>query len=183
MSRNYKFHNPNGIYFVSFSIVYWISVFTREIYFDILINHLKFYQKERGLILYAYCIMPNHIHLIFRSELGKPAELLRDYKKITTRSTIKGINENPKESRKEWMLWMFQQAAKRDTRKSVHKFWQYHSNPIELWSNRVIDQKLDYIHNNPVVAGFVNKPFEWKYSSAQNYMLSDDTLIQVTRLK
>jgi REP element-mobilizing transposase RayT len=182
MSRNYKFHNPEGIYFVSFATVYWISVFTREVYIDILIDHLKFYQKERGLILYAYCIMPNHLHLIFQSEHNKPSEFIRDYKKITSRSILKAIKEHPRESRKEWMIWMFQHAAKKDTRKSRHKFWQYHNKPIELWSNKVIDQKLDYIHNNPVVEGFVEKSYFWKYSSARNYMLSNDSIIDVVRL-
>ncbi len=65
MSRNYKFHNPEGVYFVSFAIIEWIDVFTRNEYKDIVIDSLEFSQK---------CVMTNHIHLIFRNSKGKQQE-------------------------------------------------------------------------------------------------------------
>ena len=73
---------------------------------------------------------------------------------------MKTIEDNPKESRKEW------------------QFWQQHNKPIELWRGKVIKQKIDYIHNNPVVAGFVTNPIDWKYSSAKNYA-KDDTILKI----
>lgn len=179
MSRNYKFHNPEGTYFVSFTIVFWISVFIRECYLDILIKNLKYCQENKGLNLHAFCIMPNHVHLIFSSSLHKPSDLLRDYKKATTREIIKTIQSNYKESRKDWMLWMLRYAASKDTRKSQHKFWQYHSHPIEIWSDYLFKKKLNYIHRNPVKEGYVSQPEYWKYSSARNYLLNDHSLINV----
>ncbi len=100
MSRNYKFHNPNGLYFVSFSVVFWLSVFIKEEYNEILITNLKYCQKYKGLNLYAYCIMPNHLHIVFSAEQGNPSNILRDYKRATAKALIASVKGNPKESRK-----------------------------------------------------------------------------------
>lgn len=80
MSRNYKFHNPEGLYFVSLGVVEWLDVFTRNEYNDILLQSLLFCQKEKGMEIIAWCIMTNHVHLIFRSITNQhPAFLLGDY--------------------------------------------------------------------------------------------------------
>lgn len=173
MSRKHKFHNPIGVYFVSFATVYWIDIFTRETYFKILEDSVKYCRKEKGMELFAYCFMPNHIHLIFRDANENPASLLRDFKKHTSKQILKAIEENPKESRKEWLLWMFRRAGEKSANISTYKFWQHHNQPIELWSTPVIKQKLEYIHNNPVTAGFVSQPTQWKYSSARNFEEED----------
>ena len=88
--------------------------------------------------LFAYCIMPSHIHFIFRSANEKPAELLSDFKKHTSKKMIETILNNPKESRKEWMLWMFERAGKKKSNIKKYQFWQHHNKPIELWSTKVI---------------------------------------------
>lgn len=169
MSRKYKFHNPSAAYFVSFATVYWIDVFTREMYMIILAKSIDYCRKHKGMELFAYSFMPSHIHLIFRSKDEKPAELLRDFKKFTAKKILSAIAENPQESRKEWLLWMFERAGKKMAIVEKYQFWQHHNQPIESWSTEVIKQKLDYIHSNPVKAGFVTQPTEWKYSSARNF--------------
>ena len=169
MSRKYKFQNGTAAYFVSFATVYWIDVFTRVDYFNILADSIGYCRKEKGMELFAYCFMSNHLHFIFRSKDEEPAKLLGDFKKFTSKKLVQTISENPKESRKEWMLGMFESAGKKQSNVQKYQFWQHHNKPIELWSTHVIKQKLNYIHNNPVVAGFVSTPTEWKYSSARNY--------------
>ena len=67
------------------------------------------------------------------------------------------------------MLWIFKRAATKSSNNLNYQFWQHHNKPIELWSPEVIEQKADYIHNNPVVAGFVAEPWHWQYSSAIDY--------------
>ena len=119
--------------------------------------------------LFAYCFMPNHVHLIFRSTNEDPSGVLRDFKKHTSKKMIQIIQENEQESRKEWLLWMFERAGKKQSNVSKYQFWQHHNKPIELWSEKVIQQKIDYIHQNPVESGFVIVATEWKYSSARNY--------------
>ncbi len=94
MSRNYKSHNPEGLYFVSFAVVDWLDVFTRNVYKDILIDSLAFCQKEKGMEIIAWCIMTNHVHLIFRSIKGEnPEQLLGDFKRFTSTKIVKTIQE------------------------------------------------------------------------------------------
>ncbi|SEP74126.1 REP element-mobilizing transposase RayT [Hyunsoonleella jejuensis] len=178
MSRKYKFHNPSGLYFVSFATVNWIDVFIRQIYFNILIDSVNHCRAEKGLELYAYCFMPSHLHFVFRSSHDKPMELLRDFKKHTAKKIIEAIKTHPQESRKEWLLWMFERAGKKQGNVTKYQFWQHHNKPIELWSTSVIQQKIDYIHNNPVVNGFVTNPEDWKYSSARNFQ-DDATILEI----
>ncbi|MER2998454.1 REP-associated tyrosine transposase [Pontibacter populi] len=169
MSRKYKFHNKEGLYFVSFAVVYWIDVFTREEYFDILTDSLDYCSKNKGMEIYAWCIMPSHVHLIFQAKDNNPSVLLKELKTYTSKQLQKAITEHNQESRKEWMLWLMERAGQKNSNVKHRQFWQQHNKPIELWSAAVIDQKIDYIHNNPVEAGFVSESHHWKYSSAINY--------------
>jgi putative transposase len=169
MSRKYKFHNKEGLYFVSFAVVYWIDVFTREEYFAILADSLDYCRKNKEMEIYAWCIMPSHVHLIFRARDNNPSTLLKELKTYTSKQLQKAIAEHNQESRKEWMLWLMERAGLKNSNVKHRQFWQQHNKPIELWSAAVIDQKIDYIHNNPVEAGFVSEPEHWKYSSAIDY--------------
>lgn len=170
MSRSHKFHNPEGIYFVSFAVVFWFDVFTRREYKDILIDCLGYCQQNKGMEIYAFCIMTNHVHLIYKSTASiKPGEILRDFKRYTSNQLVKCIAENPKESRKELFLMSFKKAALNTSNVNKHQFWRHDNKPIELWSPSVIDEKINYIHQNPVIAGFVEQPHDYLYSSAKNY--------------
>jgi REP element-mobilizing transposase RayT len=170
MSRNYKFHNPEGVYFVSFAVVEWIDVFTRNEYKNILVNSLVFCQKEKGMEIFAWCIMTNHLHLVFRSVSGqRPELLLGDFKRFTSKEVVKAIKENPRESRKEWLLEQFKKAGSNSSNVKEFQFWQHNNKPIELWSNKVIFEKISYIHNNPVEEGLVYYPQDYVYSSAKDY--------------
>jgi putative transposase len=94
MSRKYKFYNKLGLYFVSFAVVNWIAIFTRQLYFNILSESIDCCRAERGMELYCYYIMPNHVHLVFRSIKDQPMELLRDLKKYTSKRIIASITTN-----------------------------------------------------------------------------------------
>jgi REP element-mobilizing transposase RayT len=170
MSRNYKFHNPEGLHFVSFAVVNWLDVFTRNTYKEILLDSLRYSQKEKGMEIIAWCIMTNHVHLIFRSIKGiKPELLLGDLKRFTSRLIIKAIRENPEENRKEILLASFSKAASNTSNVKHYQFWRHDNKPIELWSNKVIFEKINYIHNNPVKEALVFQPEDYKYSSAVDY--------------
>ena len=170
MSRNYKFHNPEGVYFVSFAVVEWIDVFTRNEYKNILLESLAFCQKDKGMEIFAWCIMTNHIHLVFRSAgETKPEDLLGDFKRFTSRNIVQAIIENPVESRKAWLLEQFKKAALESSNVKHHQFWRHDNKPIEIWSNKVLVEKIRYIHNNPVEEGLVYKPEDYVYSSAGDY--------------
>ncbi len=170
MSRNYKFYNPEGLYFVSFAVVNWIDVFTRNEYKEIVLETIDYSMKNKGMKVYAWCIMTNHVHLIFGvSEPNKPELVLGDIKRFTSKKLIEAISTNPKESRREWLIEQFINAGKSSSNTTKHQFWQHDNKPIELWSNSVIKQKVDYIHNNPVKEGYVFAAHEYLYSSAIDY--------------
>ncbi len=179
MSRKYKFCEKSGAYFISFATVYWIDVFTRDAYFWSIIESLDYCRKNKGMEIYGYCIMSNHVHLIFRSSLNNPSGLIRDFKGFTSRKLLKLIEDNPQESRKEWLLWMFEKAGKQNSNVKFRQFWQQNNMPIEIWSLKVFEQKLEYIHKNPLEAGFVIDPIDWKYSSARNYGNDDHTILEI----
>lgn len=165
----YKFNNPDGIYFVSFAVVEWVDVFTRKSHAEIVIDSLRFSQQHKGLILYGWCLMSNHLHLIIaRKGQNSLSAILRDFKKYTASQIIKNINQ-PFESRKSWMLWLFKSAGVKNPNNTHYQFWRQDNQPEELISNHFMDQKLDYMHRNPVEAGWVASPEHYLYSSATNY--------------
>ncbi len=177
MSRTYKFANPEGLYYITFATVAWIDVFTRRQYKDILIESLSFCRKEKGLELFGYVIMTNHVHLIARAKEGfELSAIIRDLKKYTSKQVLKTIEENPQESRKEWMLRIFRKAGEYNSNNKSYQFWRQDSHPIELYNAGTTQQKLDYIHNNPVEEGFVSRPEDYLYSSARNYSKLDNLL-------
>ena len=170
MSRNYKFYNPDAACFVSFAVVNWADVFIRSIYKNIVLDSLQFCIDKKGMEVFAWCIMSNHVHLVFRSAEGqKPEQMLGDIKRFTSKEIVKAIKENPKESRKEYLLDLFEQAGARASNVNEYQFWRHDNKPIELWSNKVIDEKINYVHMNPVEEGLVFKPEEYMYSSAIDY--------------
>ena len=185
MSRNYKFHNSEGAYFVSFAVVEWLDVFTRNEYKNILLDSLSYCQKNKGMEIYAWCIMTNHVHLAFKS-IGdfKPEQVLGDFKRYTSKAIVKAIKENPRESRKENLFRSFKKAAQQSSNVNNYQFWRHDNRPIEIWSNKVISEKINYIHNNPVEAGLVFRPEDYAYSSAVDYsgekgLLDDVVLVNI----
>ena len=120
--------------------------------------------------VFAWCIMTNYIHLIFRSANGqKPELLLGDFKRFTSKAIVQAVTDNPKQSRKEWLLDQFLKAGSKSSNVNKYQFWQHDNKPIELLSNKVIDEKIDYIHSNPVEEGLVFRPEDNVYSSAAGY--------------
>jgi len=113
--------------------------------------------------------MSSHVHLIFSAKDNNPEIILGRFKEYTAKQLVKAIHDNQQESRKEWLLWMFKRAASKSSNVTTYQFWQHNNQPIELWSPKVIEQKADYLHNNPVEAGFVAEAEHWKYSSAIDY--------------
>jgi REP element-mobilizing transposase RayT len=108
--------------------------------------------------------------LVFRSAGEyKPEVLLGDFKRFTSRKIVQAIIENPKESRKEWLLEQFKKAAEQSSNVNKYQFWRHDNKPIELWSNKVIAEKINYIHYNPVEEGLVFRPEDYVYSSARDY--------------
>ncbi len=168
MSERYKFRNPEGIYFTTSTVIDWIDLFTRKELKHIIIDSLKYCQKNKGLIVHAYCIMPSHIHLIISTSGASLESIIRDFKKFTSREIIKAIKEI-NESRKDWLLKAMKKKGEPLKRIQNYKVWKDGNHPIELFSNHLIDQKLEYLHQNPVEAEIVTEPEHYLYSSCRDY--------------
>jgi putative transposase len=171
MSRKYKITNSDKAYFVTFTVIHWIDVFIRDEYRQIFIDSVRYCQKHKGLEVFAWCIMPSHIHMILRTTGLNPLEaVIRDLKSFTSRSIRKTLEDcNFGESRREWLLYMMYRTGRFNGNNKDWQFWQQHSNPIELSTNQLVENTLDYIHMNPVKAGFTLSPDAWIYSSASDY--------------
>ncbi len=167
----YKIKNQNSLHYLTFTVVGWVDVFTRKRYRDVFIDSLKYCQQKKGLLIFSYVIMSNHVHLIVRTDSGMGlSAIIRDLKRFTSNQIIKAIQENRQESRSEWMLRLFKYYAKYNSNNTKYQFWKQDNRPIELVTPKWINQKLDYIHFNPVKAGLVESPEHYVYSSAKNYV-------------
>lgn len=167
MSGGYKINHQQGIYFLTFSIINWVDVFTRKSYKDLIVENLNHCVKTKNLKIYAWVIMSNHLHLIVSHE-NNLSGVIRDFKGYTSKLMIRSILENP-ESRRDWMLFQFRLRGKMNRRNQGYQFWTHENHPIELSTNEMIDQRINYIHENPVRAGFAIEAIYYPYSSAMDY--------------
>ena len=182
MSNKYKFLNPQGIYFVTFTVINWIDLFIRNEYRDIMLDSWRFCCKNKGMDLYAWVIMTNHIHMIMGSQQNNPENIMRDMKRWTSIQLKEAIRNNPRESRKDWMLQLMEEAGKENSTHNEFQLWQPENHPIELYTPEVASQKLDYLHYNPVKAGFTDLPENYLFSSARDYYTNRKGLIEVKLL-
>jgi REP element-mobilizing transposase RayT len=163
MSRKYKVRDSQLPNFVTFTVQHWVNVFTRVAYINIVLDSLRYCQQHKGLKVWAWCIMSNHLHLIVSAEESSSLpEIIRDLKKYTSKKIIEAIQTHPREKRRDWMLDLFHT-------KSGYRFWIAEYMPKALFNNAIAIQKLNYIHLNPVKAGMVFRPEDYVFSSARDY--------------
>jgi len=176
MSDKYKIRDIDKAYFVTLTVVDWIDVFTRKNHKLLMIDALSYCQKNKGLVIFGYCIMPSHIHMIAKAEGSHElSDILRDLKKFTSKAIVRQIEEET-ESRREWMLDHFAKTGEHLKRIKDHKFWQDGNQAKEIYSNQFLYEKLDYIHNNPVQEMIVARAEDYMFSSARNYASMDSIL-------
>lgn len=169
MNTSYQITNQGGTYFLTLQVIDWVDIFTRKNYPNIIIESLDYCRKNKGLEIWAYVIMSNHVHLIVRAKDENLSAVLRDFKRHTATKILKTISTIP-ESRRDWMLERFEKAARLQQRNSKYQFWTHRNHAIELVSHYFICQKMAYIHLNPVRAGWVEKAEDWLYCSQRNYL-------------
>jgi len=174
----YKIRDQSKPHFITLTVVNWIDVFTRKNHKDLIIKSLKHCIDSKGMVVYGYVIMSNHIHMIVQSSDNDLSGLIRDFKKYTSKAIVNQIKEQ-QESRREWMLNLFSRATDSHGRNSKYQFWKYGNHSEEIYSTKFLWSKLDYIHLNPVQSGIVLKASHYLYSSATNYV-NGKGLLEVT---
>jgi len=171
MSDKYGFKNhQQGIYFVTLTIVEWIDIFTRKELRLLIVDSLNFCIKEKDLIVYAWVIMPSHVHMIIsaKGDFGL-SDIMRDFKKFTSKKIISEIKVIG-ESRRGWLLEMFERAGECLKRIKNYKVWKDGNKAKGIETVSFMNQKLDYIHNNPVEDMIVDNPEDYLFSSARDYV-------------
>ncbi|MEQ8576816.1 transposase [Fulvivirga sp.] len=164
----YKIQDQHACYFITMTVVHWIDVFSRRDYKDVIVESLNYCIAHKGLNLYAWVIMSNHIHIVGKveTELGMSG-FLRDFKKFTSKKIMELIQEIP-ESRRDWLLDKFSFEARRTGRAENYKLWKDDNHAIDMSTIDMMN-KIDYIHDNPLRAGLVHEPDQYVYSSATDY--------------
>jgi REP element-mobilizing transposase RayT len=169
MPTGYQIYDGSGMYYLTFQIVQWADIFTRKRYRDIVCDSLNYCREHKGLRVHAYCIMSNHMHCILTAVNGNLSDVIRDCKAHTSRQMIQAVQQEP-ESRRKWLLMLFEYAAGGHNRNERYQLWTHENHAVELHSDAFFSQKLGYIHDNPVRAGWVLEGREWIYSSAADYV-------------
>jgi len=164
-------HRITGdVFFVTDTVVDWVDIFSRPIYRHIILDSLQYCQKEKGLIIYAWVLMTNHMHMIVGSNgENKVSDIMRDFKKFTSKEILRTLLVESTESRREWMLNRFEYSGKNDKKIKNYRFWQEGNDSQAIYFNDYFDQKLNYLHANPVRSEIVNHPEDYRYSSAIDY--------------
>ena len=164
----YKIRDQGATHFLTFCIMGWIDIFSRQRYRDILLESMRFCQEKKNLQIGAYVIMTNHVHIIWTALNNNLSDIIRDFKTFTSKAITASIEEEP-ESRRNWLLYMFNYYANRTNANRYFKVWTGNNHPEEIHSESFLRSKLNYIHNNPVRAGIVHEPSHYLYSSAADY--------------
>jgi REP element-mobilizing transposase RayT len=170
-------------HFVTTTVVGWADALSREAYKEIILDSLKYCQQNKGLVIHAWVIMNNHLHMIVSATNDHELpDIMRDFKKFTSRSLVNAIDQNPQESRKEWLMNMFRFAGNGNNANERYQFWQQDYHPVALANGDVARQRLNYLHENPVRAGIVWEPQHYKFSSAVDYFENKPGLLKVDML-
>ena len=164
MRSRYRIHEPHAAHFVTGTIIEWLPVFTNATRCDILIHALSYCREHKALRIHAWVILDNHFHAI----LSAPdlSRVLADFKRHTAKSLLAQLQADGSD----WLLDQLSYHRLKHKSESEHQIWQEGSHPQAIVSDEMMEQKLDYLHNNPVKRGLVASPEHWRYSSAHEWL-------------
>jgi len=153
----------------------WKKLLSRDKYKDIIIESLRFLVKNKRVIIYGFVIMENHIHVIWQLQaVKKQDDVQRDFLKYTAQQIKKEMTINHPEELVNYKV---------NAKDRKYQFWERNPLSVEIWSEKVLLQKLKYIHENPVRAGLCRYPDDYKYSSAMLYKFGKDNWGFLTHLR
>jgi len=162
--------------FVTTTVVRYLPIFQKSEFCNILINNIKHYRKRYHFVVLGYVIMPSHFHWIVevRPNYGTISDIMRDIKKITAWQIFNELDKlNEKKYNK---IFIEEASAYKD---QYRKLWMKRFDDEVIRNQNMFWAKLNYIHNNPVDAGLVRRPENYKYSSARNYIKNDHSILDV----
>ena len=151
--------------FITITCLEWKPLLEEDRFKDIITNSLDFLTTQKRILVYGFVIMSNHFHLIWQMLSDHlREEVQRDFLKYTAQQILK-LLRNENSSMTQDVL-----VNAKDRKRQV---WERNSLSIPVWSASVFNEKLEYIHYNPVKAGLCQYPEDYKYSSARFYELNE----------
>lgn len=176
MPQRFKVYDGSYPHFITSATIHWIPVFRRDDYYRVLVDNLNHCVEYKGLLVHGYVLMPDHFHLISTQADGNLSQLIGNFKGFTAHQIIPKIRQDGRSS------WIRAMEHAGDTPTSA-KLWQDGFHPQQIHSQPFFEQKLRYIHENPLRAGFVQDPCHWKYSSAGFYYQQTESVIPIALLE
>ncbi len=175
MRSRYRINEPGQAHFVTGTVVNWLPLFTTAARCDILVESLAYCRQSKGLQIYAWVILDTHFHAILTApDLSR---VLADLKRHTAQRVIKQLEEH----NCTWLLRQLRHARLAHKAESAHQVWQEGSHPQAMASDVMMEQKLEYLHNNPVKRGLVASPEHWRYSSPHEWLPGAVPVLKVDR--
>ena len=170
--------NENLMHFITITAIEWIDIFTKPEYFKVIISSLEFCRNNKGLLLYDYVIMSNHIHLIVRAkEAYKLSEIIRDFKRFTTKNILELLQKD----NRRYIINLLENSYKRN-KENNRQVWQRENYPETISSEKFYIEKSKYIQLNPVRKKYVELAEHWLYSSAKVRLFDESGVIELDNL-
>jgi putative transposase len=164
-------HGAAACHFITLNVVDWVDVFIRPVYKQIIVHSLNHFSENKGLNIYAWCLMTNHLHMIVSAGEGHSLpDIKKELKRFTTQKILEDISVEPPK-RLKWMMERFENFT--STLGLIKKFqlWQTCTNPIFINQHKPeqLIEQIEYIHENPVRDRIVTTAEDYLYSSARDY--------------
>ena len=170
--------DQNLPYFCTITVLDWVPVLIEARYIEPLIESLTYCRTHKDLQLFAFVVMPNHLHMIAAAD--DLHAMVRDFKRFTSRC----IHERLVADRRETILSWLDQGKQRARRvRDEFSFWEDGFHPQAIYTMPVFVQKLRYLHENPVRKGLAHSPQDWWFSSARWYAGQDDVCLKMDKLQ
>lgn len=172
MSKEKNGANPQrSCTYITFNTADWVDIFIRPVYKEVIANALNRFIREKGFTVYAWCLMSNHLHLVAEAKKGTGLAVIeKEFKKYTTQAILEAIDLEP-ELRRHWMLERFELCSKSLKKLEKFQLWQDCSNPVFIDFKQVykLQERILYVHENPVRDKIVYRPDDYIFSSASDY--------------
>ena len=170
-----SFHDVSHLYFITASVIGWNHLFTSPTYIDIPLNSLAWLQQQKRILLFAFVIMPSHLHAIIKPVSDSIGAAVQQFGSFTAHEMLKRLRQDNQKD----LLNLFQQN--RRDRRHEHSIWQ-DIQAKNIFSMDVLQQKLEYIHQNPVAKewNLVKDRADYPYSSAGYYDYGRKPVIGIT---
>jgi len=176
-------YSPGQLQFITTSTYRRAPLFLPERFCRCFVQRIEEVRQEMKFLLIGWVLMPDHFHLLLKPQPAETTPLiLKELKEETAERIIKMLRENPQHP------WCRKMLARLRLPPTVHdeshyRLWQRRFYPFNVFSEKKRQEKLNYMHNNPVKRGLVTTPGDWPWSSWRFYFLQDASILRMDRLQ